>query len=73
MISVMVNNPTAYKEAYISIKSLDGKEIHRSDITLNTGINEITYDHGYNVNGTYLYSLVIDGVLIESRKMVFAN
>jgi hypothetical protein len=73
MISVMVNNPTAYKEAYISIKSLDGKEIHRSDITLNTGINEITYDHGYNVNGTYLYSLVIDGVVIESRKMVFAN
>jgi hypothetical protein len=73
MISVMVNNPTAYQEAYISIKSLDGKEIHRSDITLNTGINEITYDHGYNVNGTYLYSLVIDGVVIESRKMVFAN
>ncbi len=73
MISVMVNNPTAYKEAYISIKSLDGREIQRSDITLNAGINEITYDHGYNVNGTFLYSLVIDGVVIESRKMVFAN
>lgn len=73
MIAVLVNNPTAYKEAYISIKSMDGKEIHRSNIALNTGINEITYDHGYNVNGTYIYSLVIDGVVIESRKMVFAN
>lgn len=73
MITVVVNNPAIYKDAYISIKSLDGKEIHRSDITLNTGVNEIVYDHGYNVNGTYVYSLVIDGVVVESRKMVFAN
>jgi hypothetical protein len=72
-IAVEVKDKLNYKEAYIAISDLNGKEIKRTAITLNNGINEITYDHGYNMSGTFIYSLLIDGKLIESRRMVFTN
>ena len=72
-ISVLVNDKISYKEAWISIRDLNGKEVSRSNITLENGMNEILFDHGYNMNGTYIYSLVIDGQVVESRRMVFAN
>lgn len=73
MISVLVNDHLAYKEAYVTIKDLSGREVQRMNITLNNGVNEIMYDHGYNVSGTYIYTLVIDGKVIESKRMIFAN
>ncbi len=72
-ISVAVNNAISYKEAYISIRDIAGKEIKRTPITLNNGINEIEYEHGYNMTGTFIYTLVIDGKPISSKRMVFAN
>ncbi len=73
MISVLVNDRVSYKEAYVSIKDLNGREVQRMGISLNNGMNEIQYEHGYNVSGTYIYSLVVDGVVIDSKRMVFAN
>jgi hypothetical protein len=40
---------------------------------LEAGMNEVMYSHGYHATGTFIYSLVIDGKTIASRKMVFAN
>ena len=62
-----------YKDAYISIRDLNGKEVHRTSITLNEGMNEIMYQHGYNVSGTYIYTLVIDGKQVASKRMIFSN
>jgi hypothetical protein len=73
MISVLVNDKINYKEAYISIRDLNGKEVNRTNITLNNGMNEIMYEHGYNMSGTFIYTLIIDGKTIESKRMVFAN
>ncbi len=73
MISVLVNDNIHYKEAFISIRDLNGKEVSRSNITLTKGVNEITYDHGYNMSGTYMYTLIIDGKPIETKRMVFTN
>ena len=73
MISVLVNDNVSYKEAFISIKDINGKEVKRTPIALNKGMNELIYDHGYNVSGTFIYTLVVDGKEIESKKMVFAN
>lgn len=72
-ISVLVNDKISYKEAYITIRDLNGKEIRRAGIELNNGINEIQYEHGYNMSGTFIYTLVIDGNPVESRRMVFTN
>lgn len=73
MISVMVNKTTAYKNAFISIVDITGKEVKRIPITLKTGINEVVYEHGYNMAGTFTYTLVIDGKPLQSKRMVFAN
>jgi hypothetical protein len=73
MISVLVNEKINYKEAHISIYDLNGKEVKRENITLDNGVNEVMYTHGYNMTGTFIYSLVIDGKIIESKRMVFAN
>ncbi len=73
MISVLVNEKINYKEAYISIRDLNGKEVLRKNIILDNGINEVMYEHGYNMAGTFIYTLVIDGKPIQSRRMVFAN
>ncbi len=73
IISVLVNDLISYKQAFISIADLNGRHIKNIPITLIKGINEITYDHGYNMTGTYIYTLVVDGKPLQSKRMVFAN
>ena len=36
-------------------------------------MNETLYTHGYGVYGYFTYSLIIDGQIVDSRQMVFAN
>jgi hypothetical protein len=72
-ISVKVNENMEYDKAYIEIKDLKGSGIQTLPIKLNMGINEVLFDHGYHPSGTYIYTLVIDGKPVESRRMVFAN
>jgi len=72
-ISVMVNKNDPVHEAYISIKDTKGLEVNRIPLRLHTGMNEVLYEHGYNVSGIYIYSLVIDGKVVQSREMVFSN
>lgn len=73
MISVLVNSKMNYRDAYIAIRDIAGKEIKRMPIVLNEGVNEVQYEHGYHVSGTYIYTLMIDGKPIDSKRMVFAN
>jgi hypothetical protein len=73
MISVKVNKAFSYKTAFISIKDLNGKEVKRENITLDEGVNDVMYEHGYHMSGTFIYTLYIDGTPIQSKKMVFNN
>jgi hypothetical protein len=73
IISVLAGSDMKGAEAYISVADIAGKELRRIKITLNEGMNEVTYDHGYGVTGTYVYSLVVNGQKLQSKRMVFAN
>lgn len=73
IISVLVNDFKAIKNAFIQVKDLNGKDVKKIKIQLEEGMNEVLYEHGYNVTGTYIYSLVIDGKVLESKKMQFIN
>jgi hypothetical protein len=74
MISVAVNEPISYKEAFISISDVvTGKEVKRLPIQLKVGVAEVLYAHGYHASGSYAYTLVIDGQKVGTKKMVFAN
>lgn len=73
IISVLANRNMKDADAYISVTDIAGKEIKRMKITLNEGMNEVTYEHGYNISGAYVYTLVVNGEKVESKRMVFAN
>lgn len=71
-IGFEVKAPVEYHSAYLSIVSIDGKEIERIPVELQLGPNEVLYTHGYGVQGVYLYSLYVDGRHIDSKRMIFA-
>lgn len=68
-----VNTQEKIYNAYISITDLTGKEVKQIPIELVNGINEVEYNHGYHQSGTFIYTLVIDGKPIQSRRMIFTN
>ncbi|MBR9921583.1 MAG: M28 family peptidase [Bacteroidetes bacterium] len=74
VIGVQVERPIEHKQAWISVHDLQGRELARMPISLEIGRNEVEYDfqnHQY-VPGTYAYSLIIDGQLVESKQMIYA-
>ncbi len=73
LIGFFVNENISYQKAYIAVRDLSGKELKRIAVELNQGFNEVLYDHGYNVVGTFVYSLEVDGKILDSRQMIFAN
>lgn len=72
-ISVLVSENKKFSDAFILVADLQGKELKRLPLELTAGMNEVLYDHGYNVSGTFIYSLVIDGKTLQSKKMTFTN
>ncbi len=72
-ISVMVKKNIIYHDAHISIKDTKGTEIKKIPMQLNEGINEVLFEHGYNALGVYIYTLIIDGRIVQSKEMIFAN
>jgi hypothetical protein len=72
-ISFWVQEMPAYHAAEMQITDLQGRLIERIPLTLQPGMNEVMYSHGYGVRGAFAYTLVMDGRPIETRQMVFAN
>lgn len=71
-ISFHVKEKVVFKEAFILISDLSGREIKRFPVRMELGVNEVLYDHGYNKTGVFAYSLVVDGKVIDTKRMVFA-
>ncbi|MDP4149410.1 MAG: M28 family peptidase [Bacteroidota bacterium] len=72
-ITVLSGTDYFQDRAMITICSLDGRVVERIKLPLKKGINEVVYDHGYGVTGTYICSLLIDGLPVQSRKMIFTR
>lgn len=62
-----------YSRTYIVISDLNGNVIMKKFLVLRPGMNEVLYEHGYGMNGIYNYSLEINGEIIATKRMVFAN
>lgn len=65
--------PNNISKAFVVISDMSGKIQQSIPVSLKEGLNEIMYQHGYGVYGTYAYSLVVDGQIIDTRQMIFAN
>ncbi len=73
IIGVKTNIDTPYKEAYVVIRDFQGKVVKELPIALTNEINEVTYVHGYGKVGIYSYSLIVDGEILITKRMIFAN
>lgn len=73
VIAILADEDFSSNNAYISITNMNGKEIQRLKVNIHEGMNEVTYRHGYNMLGTFIYTLVVDGKKVQSRQMIFAN
>ena len=58
--------------ACLLITSIDGSVISRIQVSLQKGVNQVLYNHGYGAAGIYICSLLIDGLPVQSTKMIFA-
>lgn len=72
-ISFLVHDPVQVKDARIVIRDMNGVTVKELPVEVKEGMNEILFHHGYNMTGSYLYSLYVDGILMGTKKMVFAN
>ncbi len=72
-ITFIVKKDIPYRSAQIIISDINGHEVKRIKTTVKKGANEVLYTHGYNVSGTYFFTLQIDGKTIDTGKMVFSN
>jgi len=72
-IGITAGEEYVNKMAIIRIVDLQGKWVEEMKINLQEGMNEVIYEHGYGKVGTFIYTLIIDGKPIDSKRMVFAN
>jgi len=73
IIGVKMNARTSYQEAKIIIQDIQGKIVKELPINLDNEVNEVIYEHGYGKVGIYSYSLIVDGNILTTKQMVFAN
>ena len=64
--------PAGYKDAKIQVTSADGKELGVVDI-LEAGQGQVTIRTKAYPAGTYYYSLLLDGELFETKRMVLTR
>jgi hypothetical protein len=64
--------PRGAGSALIKVADMQGKQIAEIPMKLAEGHNEVLYDHGYGVQGRFVYSLYVDGVHVASKAMIFA-
>jgi hypothetical protein len=73
IISVYVAHPENYRLAVIVITDSHGREVKRLEIKLEKQLNEITFNFGNQLSGTYFYSLLLNGKKVSTKKMVLGK
>jgi hypothetical protein len=73
ILSYWLEKPVQYQKAEIVISDMSGRVIERTRTTPQSGMNEVVYFHGYQASGSLVYALVIDGEVIDQKRMIFAN
>ena len=71
-ISFWVENPFDYRDAFLQLSDLNGKSLQKIPVGITQGMNDIVYTHGYGAEGIIVYTLVVDGRIVDSKQMIFA-
>jgi hypothetical protein len=71
MIAVSAGTDAYADRALLQITSIDGRLVARIPVHLQKGLNQVVFNHGFGVAGIYICSLMIDGLPVQSTKMIF--
>lgn len=67
--SIEVSIPDDVQKAFIYVYDLQGKKVNQVDITAR-GKQTIQFNAANLSDGMYLYSLIADGKVVETRRMI---
>ena len=71
MIAITSGTNVFADRTCLQFADINGRVIARIPVHLVSGMNQVVYNHGFGVSGIYICSLVIDGLPVQSTKMVF--
>lgn len=73
-IGVHVGQPVSYKSAQLRVTDVQGRPLKQFDIELKPGLVQVLYgyEHHQYARGTYYYSLIVDGQVIDTKAMIYA-
>ena len=71
-IGYIIHRTLTSAKVEVVIRDTQGHLVKRIPASAQEGQNEVIYYHGYNKEGTFIYTLEINGHPIESKMMVFA-
>ncbi len=71
MIAIASGTDAFADRACLQFTTLDGKVLSRIPVHLQQGLNQVVFNHGYGASGIIICSLLIDGLPVQSTKMVF--
>ena len=64
--------PADAHQAQLVIYNADGRQLKSYSLS-NNGLNNVTINAGTLASGQYMYSLIVDGKLIDTKTMVLAK
>lgn len=71
MIAVSSGTDAYADRACLQITGIDGRLVDRIPLHLQKGLNQVVFNHGFGAAGVYICSLMIDGLPVQSTKMIF--
>lgn len=73
-IRIVQHRIVPYKKAWLSITDLNGRELTQIPLNIQDRVTEVLYDYRHHQYqpGTYTYSLIVDGRLVDSKRMIYA-
>jgi hypothetical protein len=73
-IGIIQHTPTPYKNAFLVVTDMNGGVLAKIPVDINKALTEVLYDYKYHgfQPGVYAYSLVVDGQLIDTKRMIYA-
>lgn len=71
LITITSGTDIFAERTWLQVTTLDGRVISRMQVPLKKGLNQVPFSHGFTAAGTYICSLLIDGLPAQSTKMIF--
>src|SRR6201996_3260180 len=71
MIAINSGTDAFADRTLLQFTTMDGRVLSRMPVHLQKGLNQVVFNHGYGAAGIIICSLLVDGLPVQSTKMIF--